>query len=213
VVTPVSDGVVEQVTPTTTNQHVPRDKAIDLILKQGNAPAIKIPMKPVPIPDRKATEQIAKLDRAERAQTEQDSATPTVQMEPLQTEKRAAGSAIVLPANPLSEIEDSALDAMLGCTLADDGEPLTEEELSIPVEDAPSPRDSIATVLGVAPLEKVKTQGTPRVKSKTSPFPVVLRAADAVPISIPTSGGTAPLVLQHRPPAARSMASSPLRRT
>lgn len=194
VVTPASDGVVEEVKPVTTNQHVPRDKAIDLILKQGNAPAIKIPMKPIALPDRKATEQIAKLDRAERAPTEQDAGTPTVQMEPLQMEKRAAGSAIVLPANPLSEIDDTALDEMLGCTLADDGEPLPDDDLAIPV----APRDAIATVLGVAPLAKVKT----KPKTKTAPFPVL--RADSVPIAI-ANDGTAPLAFASRPPAAPSM--------
>ena len=193
--TALSDGVVEAVKSATTNQHVPRDKAIDLILKQGNAPAIKIPMKPAALPDRMATEQIVRLDRAERAPTEQDAGTPTVQMEPLQMEKRAAGSAIVLPANPLFEVDDSALDALLGCTLADDGAPPPEDDdLAIPV----APRDPIATVLGIAPLEKVKT----KPKTRTAPLPVVLR--EAVPISM-RSTGTAPLVLAHRPPATPSM--------
>jgi hypothetical protein len=142
----------------------------------------------VRIPERKATEQIVQLDRAERAPTEQDSAAPTIQMAPL--ERRTPGSAIVLPANPLSEIDDSALDAMLGCTLADDGTPLPDEDdLAIPVAS----RDVIATMLGMPPLAKVKT------KTKTAPMPVVLRD-DAVPV-FAERGGTAPLVLQQRAPA------------
>ncbi|MBA3504126.1 MAG: hypothetical protein M4D80_36485 [Myxococcota bacterium] len=133
-----------------------------------------IPMKrPV---ERKSTERIVKLDPAK---------------------KRAPGSAFVLPASPLANVDDSALDAMLGCTLADDGEPLPEDDLAIP--GTPPPR-VLATVLGVAPLEKVKT----KPKTKTVPMPVILRS-DAVPFSITQTGGTAPLAFAMRPPAEPSM--------
>jgi hypothetical protein len=163
----------------------------DGVVEKAARAVVTIPMKK---PDRKATEQIVTLDRAERAPTEQDVAMPTVQMAPLRVEKRAPGSAFVLPANPLSNVEDSALDAMLGCTFDED------DDLAIPVADrTPPPREVPATMLGVAPLEKVKT----KPKTKTAPMPVILR--DAVPFSITKTGHTARLAFDPRPPAAHSL--------
>lgn len=101
-------------------------------------------------------------------------------------ETRAPGSAIVLPANPLFDLDDRVLDEILGCTLSEDADTAKDDDLAIPVEEpAPLPlpptREGIATLLGVAPLVPPA------------------RPARAVARKI-----TQPLVLDARPPARRS---------
>ena len=183
-----SAGVVEAVRSATTNQHVPRDQAIDSILEQGNARVVRIPMKPPPLPDAArnvATDDDNPTEPLAVTRATADSATPTVKLPRLQdlTETRTPGSAFVLPANPLSDLDDDALDAMLGCTL--DVDP--DEPAPLPVLPA---HDPIA-LLGAA------------LKKATPPIPVVLRS-EAVPQ--PVAGtGTQPLAFETRPPAARSM--------
>lgn len=198
VMIPQSDGVVQAIKPVTTNQHVPRDKAIDLILRQGNAPVVTIPMKPPPLPGA-ATSDDENPTQPVRVSVPPEAigdAKPTTQMPPLQypSETRTPGSAIVLPANPLSDVDERALDEMLGCTLAEEADQPegVADDLAIPVLGeppslpAPPSRDEIATTIGVAPL-----------RQKTAPIPVVLR-----PIA---RAGTQPLALDLRPPASPSM--------
>ena len=154
------DGAVQAVLPASTNQHLPRERAVALI--------------PPP-----------------RAQTDSEDTTPTVQMAPLElpppplpppSETRTPGSNIVLPANPLSEVDERALDQFLGgMTATPDVE--AEDDLAVPIENvAEFSRERMRTILGVAPLKK----------------------PEAVPLPVQT-GGTKPLALATRPPAERSM--------
>ena len=140
------------------------------------AKVIRIPTKPPPIPD-----------AAKRSAATADDDNPT---QPVVT--RRPGSPIVLPANPLSDLDDGALDAMLGCTLVEEA-----DDLAIPVDEpAPLPQppahDPIAILLGMAPLKK-----------STAPMPVALRT-DAIPQAV-AGTGTQPLAFASRPPATRSM--------
>jgi hypothetical protein len=220
-VRPRPDGVVQPIDDPTTNQHVPQHKAIDLILRQGNAP--RVPMKPPPIPDA--------AKRTKTAQSDDDNPTqpvvvdptqpvpvvrnadamatvemPVVQVSQLQraiAEGRAPGSAEILPANPLSDFDDNALDALLGCTLTEDADS-SHDDLAIPV-DEPMPLPPIPVT--IMPRKTTKMKAKAKAKVKTAPLPVVLRD-DAVPIPIPVyarGGGTRPLALETRPPASRSM--------
>ena len=152
---PLPDGAVQGVLPTSTNQHLPIHAAAGLI-------------PPPRDPDSEDTK-------------------PTVQMRPIELPKppppkpetRAPSSDIVLPANPLAEVDEAALDQFLSCSMAEAQEE-PQDDLAIPIENvAAVARVRMQTLLGVAPLE-------------------------AVPVAAPT-GGTKPLVLAARAPAARSM--------
>lgn len=162
---PLPDGAVQAILPASTNQHLPRERAVALI--------------PPP-----------------RAQTDSEDTRPTVQMTRLElpkapsppvVETRAPGSEIVLPANPLAEVDEKAIDQFL-CSMAETREEEPQDDLAIPIENvAAVARDRMRTILGVAPLEKLQ----------------------AVPVAIRT-GGTKPLVLAPRAPAARSMSKGRL---
>lgn len=107
-------------------------------------------------------------------------ATPTVRMAPLQylTESRTPGSAYVLPANPLSDFDDAAIEAFLACTVTGDRDdaPLLDPDDVLAIPRAPvvaeandterhaaPARDPIATLLGVAPIAIVREDTQPTV--------------------------------------------------
>ena len=167
-----SNGVVATARNETTNQHVPRGKAIELILRQGNAPAVVRK----PAEDKFDNIPTVRVGTPELIQDDEPRTTKTA----LPAESRAPGSAIVLPANPLMDIDDKALDEFFAaCTVADDGEAL-DDDLSIPVLPPPPQREPIATLLGVAPL----------------------RMPTPLPLAIGPDG-TRPLALPTRTPASR----------
>jgi len=158
-----SDGIAEEIDNATTNQHVPRDKAIDLILRAGNAPTVRL--QPVKLPGAPITDP--------------EHAKPTVKMPPLKLpeEPRVPGSALVLPANPLSDFDDSALDAFLACNVSEDGEAPLDDDLAIPALPAPpvvakpadkpaDDREPVPTLLGMAPISAA---------TKTAPMPALER--------------------------------------
>lgn len=138
-----------------------------------------------------------------------DAATPTVQMPPL-VETRVAGSGLVLPANPLTELDDDALQAFVDCTVSEeleDSEPL-DEALAIP--DAPigeggdatvPTRAPIATLLGVAPLTAPRLDDWPLTIPRDAIKPLPTPRDDATPVPLPAEG-TLPLVIAAREPAA-----------
>ena len=210
-----SDGIVETVTTVTTNQHVPRDKAIDLILRSGNAPMIRIPSKPTPSPDVASgsapisSEPPIEVKPPEPPPAAEPEATATVEMPPLQykIESRVPGSAIVLPANPLTDVDEKSIDALLSCSMGAeqaDAPPLDESQ-SISVDEMPAvkAREEMKTLLGIAPLTVPRrdTQRTPPiiVDEPTAPMPSLF-AEKVVPERVVHR--TRPLALQSRPPAA-----------
>jgi hypothetical protein len=159
--TPLPEGAVQAILPASTNQHLPRERAVALI--------------PPP-----------------RAQTDSEDTKPTVQMQPLElpkpepvapcVETRTPGSDIIVPANPLAQVDERALDQFLACSMGAQEEP--QDDLAIPIENvAEFSRERMRTILGVAPLKK----------------------PEAVPLPIIQRGGTQPLVLAQRPPATHSM--------
>ncbi len=135
-----ANGIVKHIDEVTTNQHVPRDKAIDLILKSGNAPAVAKKRPPVPAPAKKSSKKPPKRGKPDpaqvhglfdtRAATKSDDDAPT---QPVRVEvalaaagppppMRTPGSSIVLPANPLSNIDEEMLDLFFACTLCSEYE-------------------------------------------------------------------------------------------
>ncbi|MBA3393693.1 MAG: hypothetical protein H0T89_13675 [Deltaproteobacteria bacterium] len=107
-------------------------------------------------------------------------AWPTVQRAPLHlTESRTPGSAYVLPANPLSDFDDAALEAFLACTVTGDRDdaPLLDPPDVLAIPQAPvmgdtkdterhavPSRDPITTtLLGIAPIEIVCDDTQPTV--------------------------------------------------
>ncbi|MBA2542873.1 MAG: hypothetical protein H0V17_24720 [Deltaproteobacteria bacterium] len=119
--------------------------------------------------------------------------TPTIEMPPLCVEiqePRAPGSPIVLPANPLTDMNDDLVSAFVDCNLvAEDIDVVTvatmsvaisysappiESSATIPTEIPHDPttktvgRDVIATLLGVAPMTK------PVVFAASQPVPTEL---------------------------------------
>ena len=205
VVTKKTDGVVQAAASETTNQHVPRDKAIDLILRQGNAPAVSKRAVPPPLPgarrDEATVQAIEPQDTNKMAFEEQRTTevARTIEMPPLyKEESRAPGSAIVLPANPLTDIDDAALDAIFAkCTMGEDAEPI-DEDLAIPSLPLPpaNRREEIQTLLGVAPLSAIR-RDTVKMPMLTDAFSLNV---DGAPMPM-RAAGTAPLVLRMRRPA------------
>lgn len=163
------DGSVQAALHDDTNQHVPRDRALHMLFQQGNA----IP-KPV-----------------EETKTDKVDATPTVEMPPLHREEsRAPGSAIVLPANPLSDFDDRAVDDLFAAAVSDDAEAVAiENELALP--PPPKSREQIRTMLGFAPLRAAPSAIAHDDTIKMSAIPTPAREQ-----------GTAPLALPARAPAA-----------
>jgi hypothetical protein len=135
--TEVADGIVEEVVRVDTNQHVPREMAMSLLLRAGLAK---------PVVDDKAT----------------------IEMPPLFTpETRVPGSSIVLPANPLSDVDEATLDAMLSCSMTEDA---SEHADAMPVAEAVQARAEMRTLLGVAPLTAAIVQPVmPNIPTKPVP--------------------------------------------
>ena len=161
-----SNGIVAAAGSETTNQHVPRDKAIELILRQGNAPVVARK----PTEDRFDNVPTVRVATPVPIDDDVDQRTTKIAVP---AESRAPGSAIVLPANPLTDLDDDALDELLAaCTVADDGEPL-DDDLAIPVLPPPPEREPITTLIGVAPL-RVPT-----------PFPLAIGPDGTRPLALP----------------------------
>lgn len=117
-------------------------------------------------------------------------AAKTVEMPPLEppVEARTPGSSTVLPANPLTDMNDESLEAFVDCELK---EVETDESLSIadlglddsnPAALAAAAaletvmRPGVQTTLGVAPLAPVKVFAAPE--------PVVTELVDKVPAQV-----------------------------
>ncbi len=168
--------------------------------------------------------------------------TPTIEMPPLALpdEPRVPPSPFVLPANPMAEMTDDSVAEFVECNLVaeDVMPPILPAHHPIPVEVFYEPtertpmargsRDVIATILGVAPLQKhvfaapelVMTEGMDRVETPrfslimprplTSPEPllsvglasldaVAITYGDPVPRSIPRPRATPTAFLAERP--------------
>jgi hypothetical protein len=138
----------------------------------------------VPIPTQTQLQMLLAKPSSPVAELE----TPTVEMPPLKLpeEPRIPGSPHVLPANPLTEMTDDLVAQFVECNLV--GEDVLPPVLPdgattdvIPVEIPPDPtvpnkRDVIATILGVAPLQKqvfaapelIVTEGVDRFETPRS---------------------------------------------
>jgi hypothetical protein len=165
----VTDGTVQEVVRLDTNQHVPREQAMSLLLRAGLAK---------PVIDDKAT----------------------IEMPPLFTpETRTPGSSIVLPANPLSDVDEATLDALLSCSMTEDA---SDHADAMPVAEAVQARAEMRTLLGVAPLTAAIVQPVqPILDSPTRPLPSMSFRLRAI------SEAIVPL-LRPTPRAARTTAST-----
>ena len=119
----------------------------------------------------------------------------TIEMPPVHREEsRTPGSPLVLPANPLSDVDDDALDKMFdSCSLSDTEPPV--DDLAIPVEAEKTQRvvREIRTLLGMPPLAKRDTQEMLAHEKPT---------VQMMPLHEPDTRRTAPLQLVQRPPAS-----------
>lgn len=111
---------------------------------------------------------------------------PVQPVQPVQQELRTPGSSTVLPANPLTDMNDDSLEAFVECELreVETDETLTAKDFDfegpLTLPNNPAPRPAIPTTLGVAPLtpvtvhaapEPVKTELVDRVSSSLAIAP------------------------------------------